>query len=194
MKRGTHCTATKRGDAWQRLDGKPGLGSRWPSSRRGARGRGRASSPPARRSSRARPSPGIPPSWRCSRSRGTGGSLHRHADHPPLAHRRRPLHHRDARYERQIFPVNNDRNGAAPGMLAIKAVITNPAYGLRDRATTSASSCSRRRWPSGPCASTALRWPAPRARRSATSATALPWSATSAAGESSGRTRPRWRR
>jgi secreted trypsin-like serine protease len=32
--------------------------------------------------------------------------------------------------ERQIFPVNNDRNGAAPEMLAIKTVVTNPAYGV----------------------------------------------------------------
>jgi hypothetical protein len=31
--------------------------------------------------------------------------------------------------ERFIFPGDNDRNGTAPGMLAVKAVITNPAYG-----------------------------------------------------------------
>lgn len=31
-------------------------------------------------------------------------------------------------FERHIFPGDNDRNGAAMGMLAIKAVITNPAY------------------------------------------------------------------
>ena len=32
-------------------------------------------------------------------------------------------------YERHIFPGNDDRNGAAPEMLAIKTVVTNPAYG-----------------------------------------------------------------
>ena len=32
-------------------------------------------------------------------------------------------------FERHIFPVNNDRNGAATEMLAIKAVVPNPAYG-----------------------------------------------------------------